>query len=146
MKYKERTDYWREVKGLVACAHPNVVEMLGLFFDKRVVIIFERAESKRKFLAYIILYGILLISIEYFFKINVVFGYFQETLETKGVSITKELAFLYMNDILQGLHHLHEHSFAHCDLKPANILIVGGIAKLSDFGTCTQLDGVSGQL
>lgn len=36
--------------------------------------------------------------------------------------------------VLQGLAYLHKHSWIHGDVKPENVLLVDGIARLGDFG------------
>ncbi|XP_043711833.1 mitogen-activated protein kinase kinase kinase 20-like [Telopea speciosissima] len=54
----------------------------------------------------------------------------------------------YTRSILQGLDHIHEHGYVHCDIKPQNILLVrcsfpssstshnnDYIAKIADFGS-----------
>ncbi|XP_047320286.1 mitogen-activated protein kinase kinase kinase 20-like [Impatiens glandulifera] len=40
----------------------------------------------------------------------------------------------YVKGILLGLDTIHELGFVHCDVKPENILIVNGVAKIADFG------------
>lgn len=46
----------------------------------------------------------------------------------------------------RGLSKLHEVGFAHCDVKPMNILIRGGVAKLADFGNASKIGGVTPNL
>ncbi|XP_043687426.1 mitogen-activated protein kinase kinase kinase 20-like [Telopea speciosissima] len=54
----------------------------------------------------------------------------------------------YTRSILQGLHHIHDHGYVHCDIKPQNILLVlcssssssdtshdDCVAKIADFGS-----------
>eukprot|EP00736_Rhodelphis_marinus_P001237 Rmarinus@m.1188 len=46
--------------------------------------------------------------------------------------------------ISEGVYHLHSHSVAHCDLKPANILYgEGGRVQITDFGLAKRLEGLS---
>ena len=46
-----------------------------------------------------------------------------------------------------GLNYLHQNGIMHLDVKPSNMLIVGGVAKLADFGLSEREDGTreSGQ-
>jgi len=54
----------------------------------------------------------------------------------------------YMDDAARGIDHLNQANFdlgsgpaalPHCNIKPANILVVGGAAQVSDFGLATML-------
>lgn len=44
-----------------------------------------------------------------------------------------------MKQIINGFKGLHEHNVIHRDLKSANILLKGGIAKIADLGFAKQL-------
>ena len=54
----------------------------------------------------------------------------------------------YMDDAARGIDHLNQANFdlgsgpaalPHCNIKPANILVVGGAAQVSDFGLSSML-------
>lgn len=50
-----------------------------------------------------------------------------------------ETAYRLVLDVAQGLRHSHERQILHRDVKPANVFMQGGRAKLGDFGTGTYL-------
>ena len=55
-----------------------------------------------------------------------------------------EIGFSY--DIALGLSYLHSRGYVHRDLSSNNVLIMAGIrAKISDFGTCRAITGLSRQ-
>ena len=39
-----------------------------------------------------------------------------------------------------GIQYLHENNYVHFDIKPQNIILVDGVGKLCDFGTCQKID------
>lgn len=41
---------------------------------------------------------------------------------------------MYLKQIAQGIKFLKDHEICHLDIKPTNILVSGGILRLSDFG------------
>ncbi|HSP80192.1 MAG TPA: protein kinase, partial [Myxococcaceae bacterium] len=57
----------------------------------------------------------------------------QDFLEAaRGVELPAQVELLVQ--MLQALAYLHRRKIIHCDLKPANILVVGGNVKVLDFG------------
>ena len=54
-------------------------------------------------------------------------------LSSNHVFDQKEI-FLILRHVLLALKFLHQHTFVHLDIKPANILLKGGHFKLGDFG------------
>eukprot|EP00928_Gymnodinium_smaydae_P009566 TRINITY_DN13587_c0_g2_i2.p1 TRINITY_DN13587_c0_g2~~TRINITY_DN13587_c0_g2_i2.p1 ORF type:complete len:345 (+),score=14.95 TRINITY_DN13587_c0_g2_i2:116-1036(+) len=43
-------------------------------------------------------------------------------------------------DLIEGLDHCHEHGVFHGDIKPQNLLVVGKVLKIGDFGMSQILD------
>lgn len=54
-------------------------------------------------------------------------------------NLNENVAAIYISQVLQGLSYLHKQNVIHRDIKAANILIQGGIAKLADFGLALDL-------
>jgi serine/threonine protein kinase len=46
-----------------------------------------------------------------------------------------------LRQVLLGLQELHRQSLAHCDIKPDNLLRVGGVWKLADIGLASNQSG-----
>ncbi|MBM3458891.1 MAG: serine/threonine protein kinase, partial [Armatimonadetes bacterium] len=61
----------------------------------------------------------------------------------KGQPVDEALRIL--DGILLGLEHLHGRGVIHRDLKPQNILMQGGIPRLSDFGVARLAGGATSQ-
>ena len=57
---------------------------------------------------------------------------------TEG-TLTEDLIREYIKQILQGLAFLHKNGFFHRDLKPDNVLMASGIAKIADFGLAREI-------
>jgi len=103
-----------EVDLLKALNHRNVVQYMGSYRSRsHLYIIMELVE--RGSLAAVI-------------KGNE-FGPFPESLVA-----------IYIQQVLQGLHYLHDQGVVHRDIKGANILITKeGLVKLADFGVAARL-------
>ncbi|KAI9196853.1 hypothetical protein LWI28_027566 [Acer negundo] len=60
--------------------------------------------------------------------------------KSNGVGLPEHEVRLYTRCILEGLCHVHDCDYVHCDLKPDNVLLVpnktgaGFVAKIGDFG------------
>ncbi|KAL5483379.1 CHK1 [Sanghuangporus weigelae] len=54
------------------------------------------------------------------------------------VGVDEDVAQYYFNQLVAGLHYIHEQGVCHRDLKPENLLLdVAGRLKISDFGLCS---------
>lgn len=54
--------------------------------------------------------------------------------KAEGKRLDTELCIEVGERLAEGLDHLHKHGLAHRDVKPANVIFVGGQAKLADIG------------
>eukprot|EP00397_Hematodinium_sp_SG-2012_P020122 GEMP01020714.1.p1 GENE.GEMP01020714.1~~GEMP01020714.1.p1 ORF type:complete len:317 (+),score=66.28 GEMP01020714.1:68-1018(+) len=54
--------------------------------------------------------------------------------------IPEPMARVYIRDVLRGLEYLHGKRVAHRDIKPQNIFVDKGHAKIGDLGTASLLD------
>jgi len=68
-------------------------------------------------------------------------GSLSQVIERKRLTPVKRQ--VYAMDISRGLSYLNTQLIVHCDLKPQNILIGGGKAKLADFGSAVRLSSLS---
>jgi serine/threonine protein kinase len=53
--------------------------------------------------------------------------------------LNETVAAIYVAQVLKALAYLHGQNVIHRDIKAANILIQGGVAKLADFGLALDL-------
>ncbi|KAF5183000.1 Kinase-like protein [Thalictrum thalictroides] len=44
----------------------------------------------------------------------------------------------YCFQILKGLDYMHKHGCFHCDMKPDNLLVSGGVIKIADLGSAQE--------
>lgn len=58
----------------------------------------------------------------------------RDLFEDIGITIDLNQYLNYILDIINGLEYLHSKNIMHGDIKLENILLVGGIAKIVDFG------------
>lgn len=56
------------------------------------------------------------------------------TLEDVIPNLTKDEMYQYAHEIADAIHYIHRGGFAHCDIKPVNVLLVNGQIKLADLG------------
>ncbi|KAK2990824.1 hypothetical protein RJ640_004187 [Escallonia rubra] len=56
-----------------------------------------------------------------------------------GGILCEEEARKHTKSMLNGLHHIHEGGYVHCDIKPGNVLLVDGAAKIADLGLSKKM-------
>ncbi|KAK2990825.1 hypothetical protein RJ640_004188 [Escallonia rubra] len=56
-----------------------------------------------------------------------------------GNRLCEEEARKYTKSMLNGLRHIHEGGYVHCDIKPGNVLLVDGTAKIADLGLAKKI-------
>ena len=61
-----------------------------------------------------------------------------------GLRLPLALAYRLVLEVAQGLSHSHQRQILHRDVKPANVFLQGGHAKLGDFGTGAYISDVFG--
>jgi len=65
-------------------------------------------------------------------------GSLLDIVKTYG-TLSESIAAVFCLQILKGLEYLHNQGIIHRDIKAANVLIQGGVAKLADFGLAFDL-------
>ncbi|KAK6094484.1 Serine/threonine protein kinase [Batrachochytrium dendrobatidis] len=76
-------------------------------------------------------------------KLYFVFEYadgnlYQKMRNQNGVLFTESTIKAYTFQVLHGLAYMHKHGFFHRDMKPENLLLVGDIVKIADFGLARE--------
>lgn len=105
----------REVETLCELAHPRVVRCYGCHYDP--------TESE------------LHVFMEYMHS-----GSLGKLVRALGKKLEETAAASYVEQIVDGIAHLHSRGMVHRDLKGDNILLTGeGRAKIADFGACRSL-------
>ncbi|KAK9109223.1 hypothetical protein Sjap_017283 [Stephania japonica] len=68
-------------------------------------------------------------------------GSLAQLIQHSGGSFPESDVRRYTRSILLGLHSIHQKGFAHCDIKPHNILLTGesGQVKIADFGLAKKI-------
>lgn len=104
-KWEECTSM-REVKALIGLNHPNIITLNEMILeDNELFLIFEHVGQN-------------------------LYEYSQK--QTKNLPEINIRNIIYQ--ILQGLAYMHRQNYFHRDMKPENILILGDIVKIADFG------------
>jgi len=104
------TEFRKEAKALLGFSHPNIIKYKDCNY-------FDVSPGQRVFY----------IATEVAEEGN---------LRAKVGKISPEMAVEYAMQILRGLAECHRQHRLHCDLKPDNVLLHHGVAKVADFGIC----------
>src|SRR5205823_3340037 len=64
----------------------------------------------------------------------------QEALDQGLPGIPRAELFEYMREVAKGIDHLNALDIQHRDIKPQNLLLIGGGVKVADFGLAKLLE------
>src|SRR5262245_42507804 len=65
---------------------------------------------------------------------------YKECIESKRTGIPAEELLQYMEQAARGLDYLHREGIVHRDIKPQNIMLIGDVAKVCDYGLLITTD------
>ncbi|MBL1265942.1 serine/threonine protein kinase [Candidatus Methylomicrobium oryzae] len=100
--------FFEEARVLATLKHPNIVEVINFFEANSTV-----------YMVMVYNYGVTL----------------EKLLARKSWNITEAFVKAVFNSLLDGVGYIHQHSYLHLDIKPANILVQpGNDSVLLDFG------------
>jgi serine/threonine protein kinase len=112
----------RVLRGLAELRHPNIIQLFGVHASSRYIILaMERADGNLHAL--------------------------RETYKAEaGINVPPEHALEMLDQVAEALDFLVtlqlpgvnivSRGLQHCDIKPSNILLVGDLVKVADFGLC----------
>ena len=107
----------REARALAAAAHPGIVAVYDVDHG-------DPATGREPFFVMELCEG----------------GSLADALDAGGGRLPPETLVPMLATVAEGLASLHERGVVHRDIKPQNILICGGAAKLADFGLARAQD------
>jgi len=110
----ERLTLAREFQTLASLHHPNVIRVLSYGFD-------ERLDS--------------------YFTMEILAS--AQTILEAGRTESEDGKVRLIAQLLRALTYIHRRGVIHRDIKPGNVLVVGGEVKLLDFGIATNSTGTS---
>ncbi len=118
---KHRADFLREMRVAGGLEHPNLVRCI------------DGGESATS----------LWLALEYCAG-----GSLHQVLRARDTRLTPQEAISLFDDVLEGLGFMHDLGYVHRDIKPQNILLHQGRARLADFGLAKSFEkaGLTAQL
>lgn len=111
---REVTQFFQEAKTIAALEHPNIVSIYGV-----------GEQDETRFLVLQLISG----------------GSLQDLLKAQGGKVGVKEAVEFARQIARGLDVAHTKGIFHRDIKPHNVLVHGGVIKITDFGLAVMDDG-----
>jgi tRNA A-37 threonylcarbamoyl transferase component Bud32 len=107
---RERARFLKEARTVAALKHPNIVEIHAIHEGADgLFLVFEKVPGET----------------------------LHERLDRGPLPPAETVA--YLRQVAQALDHAHSHGVIHQDLKPANVMVTGGSAKVMDFGIARRV-------